>query len=664
VDRQRAALPNRPGVYLYADESGNVLYVGKAKDLRKRVGSYFTKSHGARTHALVMRIANIEVFELSSEREALVFESTLIKRHRPPFNVMLRDDKSYPWIGVTLSDQFPRVIFTREKHRPGTRYFGPYSSARRVRMTLDLLNRVFPYRPCEGPTPGRQSGVPCLDYHIDRCAAPCVGLIDQEAYRAVIDEVMQVLDGDVRGARTRLTEQMQAASAELEFERAARLRNRLRDLEAITDLQQAERPGQGSFDVVGVAVGPASANVQVLQVRDGMLADRRSHFLDNVEDLDAGTVLTQFLLAYYAPGRPVPPVIVVREGVTRESDRAVVAEELGLQREAAVEVRPALRGEKRRLVDLARRNAEHALAYDSIRERTRVERRQLALEQLRDELGLESLPLRIECYDISNLQDEAPVAAMTVFEDGRPRKDHYRKFAMRHTGGQDDFAMMHEVITRRFRRLVGAPQEPAGEVAQVRDTPATPLEGAGPPAEPAGAAEAADGPDDSFSSFPNLVVIDGGKGQLGAAMHALHELGVERVSLCSLAKQEELVFLPGRSEPVRLDRHGPALHVLQRIRDEAHRFGLGYHRVRRASERHASILDSLEGVGDVRRRALLTFFGSPEKVMSATLDELESVPGLPGKVARRIYDQLYRLGTAATDVVGDEGAEPPPGHER
>ena len=621
IDRQRAAVPTDPGVYLYSDAAGNVLYVGKAKNLKKRVNSYFTKALNAKTHALVMRIANIDVFALTSEREALVFENTLIKRHRPPFNVMLRDDKSYPYIGVTIGDEYPRVIFTRERHRSGTRYFGPYSSAKRVRSTLDLLNRVFPYRPCEGPTPGRQSGIPCLDFHIERCAAPCIGNISKDDYGAVIAEVIQVLGGDARSVANRLTDEMKAAAAKLEFERAARLRNRIDDLTYIVQLQEAERPGTGSFDVIGVAVGPTSANVQLLQVREGALYDRRSHFLDNVEGLKNDTVLTQFLLEYYGPGRQIPPRIVVAANVVTELERVEIGEELTRVREAQVEIVAAQRGEKRRLAELAMRNADHALAYDSIRERTRLERRAMALEELRDELGLESLPMRIECYDISNLQDEAPVAAMTVFEDARPKKDHYRKFAMQHPDGQDDFAMMAEVITRRFARLLDAREDPDADA--------------------------------SFSAIPDLVVIDGGKGQLSAAMEALATLGIERVSVCSLAKQEELVFLPNRPDPVVLKRDSPALHVLQRIRDEAHRFGLGYHRVKRSQGRHASVLDSLEGVGDARRRALLNFFGSPEKVLTATIEELEAVPGLPGKIARRIHDQLNRLGGNSADMTGD-----------
>ncbi|MCW2962298.1 MAG: uvrC [Thermoleophilia bacterium] len=584
VDRQRKSLPEEPGVYLYHDEAGRVLYVGKAKNLRKRVNSYFTKALDARRHALVLRIRDIEVFAVSSEQEALMFESELITRHKPPFNVMLRDDKSYPFIAVTLGDEYPRVLFSRERRkRPGTRYFGPYSSAKRVRATLDLLNRIFPYRPCEGSTPGRQSGVPCLDYHIQRCAAPCVGYVSREDYAAIIGDVTAVLGGDTRAVRTRLQEQMRAASAELEFERAARLRNRLADLEQVEALQQTERPGEGSFDVLGVDVGDELANVQLLQVREGRLHDRRSHFLEQVAGLDPGQVLTQFVLAHYAPGRPVPTQIVVSHGVLSEEDTNLLELELGRVRGSNVEVRNAERGEKRRLAELASRNATHALTYDSMRERTQLERRALALEELRDSLDLESLPLRIECFDISNLQDQAPVASMTVLEDGRPRKDHYRKFAMRYQGGQDDFAMMHEVVTRRFKRLAAAIEagearsasaaidEPAAmpvEDAAVTDASGTtgveggaPVDGGEAAAAPTETAEPLvdqapeQDHDESFSSMPNLVIIDGGKGQLGAAVAALRELGIERVPVCSLAKEEELFILPVRSETVVLDRH-------------------------------------------------------------------------------------------------------------
>ncbi|MCW2928905.1 MAG: uvrC [Thermoleophilia bacterium] len=680
VDRQRKALPEEPGVYLFHDTAGNVLYVGKAKNLRKRVNSYFTKALDARKHAMVLRIADIEMFSVSSEQEALSFEDRLIKRHRPPFNVMLRDDKSYPYIAVTTGDDYPRVLFSRErKRRPGTKYFGPYTSAKRVRATLDLLNRIFPYRPCEGSQPGRQSGTPCLDYHIQRCAAPCVGYVSREDYAAIIDDVCCVLKGQVKPVRDRMTLQMQAASAALEFEQAARIRNRLADLQQVALLQQTERPGEGSFDVLGVEVGEELANVQLLQVREGTLHDRRSTFLEHVAGLSPGRVLAQFALAHYMPGRPVPAQLIVADGVLDAEDTAMLEEELGLLRNSNVEVRSAQRGEKRRLAELAARNALHALTYDSMRERTKLERRAMALEELRDALDLESLPLRIECFDISNLQDESPVASMTVLEDGRPRKDHYRKFAMRYDGGQDDFAMMHEVITRRFSRLAKAIEASATRNAadELADAAAVPGDGeAAVTAEDAiEQGERADvreispedggGHDESFRSMPNLVIIDGGKGQLGAAVAALRELGVERVPVVSLAKQEELVFVPGRPHPVVLERQSPSLHLVQRIRDEAHRFAVGYHRTRRSQDARTgrgSVLDTLEGVGDARRRALLTFFGSPDRVVGASLEELEAVPGLPGKVARRIHEQLNRLGGGAigADALGQAPEKPSP----
>ncbi|MEO6867572.1 MAG: excinuclease ABC subunit UvrC [Gaiellales bacterium] len=457
---------------------------------------------------------------------------------------------------------------------------------------------------------------------------------------------------------------MQTASRNLEFELAARLRNRLADLEQVAQLQQTERPGEGSFDVLGVAIGEELANVQLLQVREGRLHDRHSTFLENVEGLDASSVLAQFTLAHYAPGKPVPNQLIVAEDVLSVADTAMLEAELTRLRDSTVEVRGAQRGEKRRLAELAARNAMHALSYDSLQERTRLERRAMALEELRDALDLEGLPLRIECYDISNLQDESPVASMTVLEDGRPRKDHYRKFAMRYEGGQDDFAMMHEVISRRFARLANAIK--SGTTRNAADDLAEPsvASGDGEAAVLHAPDSAAGEQDESFSSMPNLVIIDGGKGQLGAAVAALRELGVERVPVCSLAKQEELVFLPGRRDPIVLERNSPAMYLIQRVRDEAHRFAVGYHRKRRSQDARTgrgSVLDTLEGVGDARRRALLTFFGSPERVVSASLQELEAVPGLPGKVARRIHEQLNRLGRgnvsgagAATEAAGGE----------
>src|SRR5437763_1097548 len=496
LENQLKSLPARPGVYLFRDSSGEVLYVGKAKSLRPRVRSYFQESLDSRAaiRQLPERVDDVEVIVTQNEVEALHLEQNLVKRHRPPFNVRLRDDKSFPYIAVTVEDDFPRVMFTRERHRRGVTYFGPYANAKKVRETLDVLNRVFQYRPCEGPKPGRHSGIPCLDYHIERCHAPCVDYISKEAYAGIIDGVINFLSGDTRTIERELERKMHDAA---------------------------------------------------------------------------------------------------------ESER--------------FEVRAAERGEKRRLQELATQNARLALDSETYQTEQKRLRRVESLEELREALNLESLPLRIECFDISNIQAAEPVGSMVVFQDAMPKKAHYRKFAVRGLDGQDDFAAMAQVIERRFARM----SDPADKEY-----------------------------DEGFAAVPNLVVIDGGKGQLSAALAAMQRFDLPRVAVISLAKRVEEVFLPGRPDPVRLDPHSPGLQLLQRIRDEAHRFAVGFHRQRRDARARESIFDTLEGVGPARRRALLQHFGSAERVLAATQEELEGVSGLPAKTARAIYAQLHKAGRA------------------
>jgi excinuclease ABC subunit C len=608
LDAQLRALPDQPGVYMFRGGEGEVLYVGKAKSLRKRVQSYFRRDPHAtvKTAGLVERIEEIEFVAAGSETEALLLEQNLIKRHRPAFNIRLRDDKSYPYIAVTAGDEYPRVMFTRERHRKGVLYFGPYSSAKKVRETLDVLNRVFPYRPCEGPQPGRRSGIPCLDYHIGRCAAPCVGYISRDEYRAVIDNVVEFLSGRVRPLERRLEAEMKRASSEHEFEDAARYRNRLMAVRHLSERQVADRPGMGSADILGVACKDDTANVQLFHLRDGRLSDRHGFYLENVEDSDPSDVLWGFALEYYGGQVAIPGQVVVP---TSFEDADLLEAFLGERRGSTVEVRSARRGEKRRLADLAARNAELALEHDTLmRERTRA-RRIEALEELRERLNLEVLPVRIECFDISNLGDSNPVASMAVFEDAVAKKSDYRKFAIRHSGGQDDFAMIAEAVGRRFARM---------------------------------AAIEADDYDRSFATAPNLVVIDGGKGQLAAAVEAMAGFELPRVAVISLAKRVEEVFVPGRAEPVMLDRTSAGLQLLQRVRDEAHRFALGFHRQRRSAASVDSIFDSLPGVGPARRRRLMLRFETADALVNATRDELESVPGVPPKVGRGIHAALHR----------------------
>jgi excinuclease ABC subunit C len=603
-------VPAKPGVYLFRDERGEVLYVGKAKTLRSRVRSYFQAGTGDARHQipqLVGRIADLEVIVTGSEVEALHLEQNLVKRHRPPFNVRLRDDKSFPYIAVTVEDEYPRVMFTRERHRRGVVYFGPYANAKKVRETLDVLNRVFQFRPCEGPKPGRHSGIPCLDYHIDRCHAPCVGYISKELYGELIDEVIEFLSGNTRPIVRALEQRMRDAAGEERFEDATRYRNRLFAIANLAEKQGADRRETGSIDVIGIAATGDRAAVQVFPLRGGKMIDRHAFHLENVEGQDVTTILEAFCLEYYGNAPAIPPQIVVPTDV---GDVAALGEWLSERRGARVEVRAPARGEKRRLAELAAQNAALALESEAAQGEQKRLRRVEALEELREALNLESLPLRIECYDISNIQGQEIVGSMVVFQDALAKKAHYRKFAVRGLDGQDDFAAMAEVIARRFARLgvTGAEY------------------------------------DEGFASTPNLVVIDGGKGQLSAALAAMQAYDLPRVAVISLAKRVEEVFVPGRPDPILLDRHNPGLQLLQRIRDEAHRFALGFHRQRRAVRARESIFDTLEGVGPARRRALLQHFGSAESVLAASQDELEGVPGVPAKTARAIYAQLHKTG--------------------
>jgi excinuclease ABC subunit C len=634
VDNQLKTLPAKPGVYLFRDASANVLYVGKAKSLRSRVRSYFQKTGDGRIQIqqLPDRVADIEVIVTGSEVEALHLEQNLVKRHRPPFNVRLRDDKSFPYIAVTVEDDYPRVMFTRERHRQGVWYFGPYANAKKVRETLDVLNRVFPYRPCEGPKPGRHSGIPCLDYHIDRCLAPCVGYVTQEDYRAIIDNVIEFLSGNVKPVQRELEQKMQEAAGDERFEDAARYRNRLFAVQHLVERQSVERQSVGNVDVIGYATVDDRAVVQIFPLRGGKMVDRHSFHLENVGGQDVTTVLEAFGLEYYGSAPSVPPQIVVPRDA---GDLSALAEFLSEKRGARVEVRIAERGEKRRLQELADENARHALATDQAQSEQRRARRVEALEELREALNLEALPLRVECYDISHAMGQDPVASMVVFQDAMPRKADYRKFGIKTAGvDPDDFAAMAEVISRRFARLSDGTVagSAGGRAAGAR------------PGDRAASGGPGETQDASFAAAPNLVVIDGGKGQLSAALAAMQAYDLPRVAVIALAKRIEEVFVPGRSDPIVLSRHNPGLQLLQQIRDEAHRFALGFHRQRRESRGFASIFDDLEGVGPTRRRALLQHFGSVEEMLGATAEELEGVPGVPAKTARRIYEQLHKAG--------------------
>jgi excinuclease ABC subunit C len=610
LDDLRATLkriPNEPGVYRFLDAEGSVLYVGKAKALRKRVANYLRPAatpHG-RTGEMLSQAADIDWVVTGSESEALLLEDNFIKEERPPYNLRLRDDKSYPSIEITLGDEWPRVRFFRGRRVPGNLYFGPFSSARKVRDTLELIGRIFPYRKCRGPQPGRPSGSPCLQYFIKRSLGPCDDRCTREEYLGAVNQAVDFLRGRLGEVEKDIEREMAAAAKAQEFEKAALLRDRLAAVRHVHERQSARVDEREAFDVIGLSLADPGANVQVFRVRDGAVVDRQAFYLENAAGREPADVLEEFLLEFYWEGSVLPPEIVAPL-----EDGAVLGAVLGERRGSKVAVRAAQRGPKRRLLELAQHNADLAAQTESDRILRKSASRIESLERLRDGLALERLPLRIECYDISNLGEQHPVGSMVVFEGGVPKKAHYRKFSVRDATGQDDFAMMNQVLRRRFERR----DDDAGQY------------------------------DESFATLPDLVVVDGGKGQLSAAVAALADAGAD-VAVVSLAKQREEVFVPGRREPLPLPSDDPGSLLLQRIRDEAHRFAVTYHRQRRDADlRRSPVFDELPQVGPVRRRRILEHFGSPERFLSASREEIERVPGLPRKVAREIYAHLHKTG--------------------
>jgi excinuclease ABC subunit C len=609
-------LPDQPGVYLFRDSRGKVIYVGKAKSIRKRVASHFSNPSTRGGRDLVEMIDHVEALVVHTESEALLAEQNFIKQYKPRFNIRLRDDKSYPYIAISLDEDFPRVYFTRERHRRDRAYFGPYSNAKRVRSTLEVLGKVFMFRSCEGREPGRRSGSPCLDYYIKRCEAPCVGYVSREVYRRGIDGVIDFLSGRYREIERSLERSMREAAAEQRFEDAARERNRLRAVRSLLERQRVANDGVGTLDAIAVAVAEGEANAQVFQVRDGVLSDRQSFYLDNEAGGGIADVAEAFILQYYTSAMMVPPLLVVQ----REFGQApVLAQALAERRGSAVEIRPAERGDKRRILELAERNAKLALDQEKLRSERRRQQRVEALDALQRALGLDTIPLRIECFDISTLMGTNTVASMVVFEGAAPKKSDYRRFKVRGIEGNgvpDDFAAMEEVLSRRMARW-----EQQREISPHHKEY-----------------------DASFAALPNLIVIDGGKGQLTAGIRALQGFRARGVTVISLAKRIEEVFLPDRAAPLRLAHDTPELQLLQRVRDEAHRFAITHHRIRRDRAMTASILDELAGVGPARKRAMLQHFGSPDAILSASREELEAVPGLPGKLAREVYRELHKTG--------------------
>jgi excinuclease ABC subunit C len=604
----RSHLPTSPGVYIFKGSEGAVLYVGKAKDIRSRVASYFSRSGDGRPKIAELRgrIRQIDFIATRTETEALILEANLIKRHRPRFNASLRDDKSYPYIVVTLGDEYPRVFATRSSHDPRHRYFGPFPSAGSVHATLDVLNKTFPFRKCRGPEPGRRSGVPCLNYHIGRSVAPCIGAVTKEEYDAIIADVIAFLEGRVDGLIWERKAAMRDAAQDMDFERAAKLRDEISALQHVRDRQRATIASEDSFDAVGVHAEDESACVQIFAVRDGQIVNRDSFLLDNYGEASAESVALSFVPQYYDAAAVPREVLVQAEGP--EEELATLAEYLSGLRSTRVEVRRPVRGDKRRILEMAIRNAALGLEHERALEEARRNKVASTLDALREDLALPKLPVRIECYDISNTMGTNSVASMVVFQGGRPAKEEYRRFRIRSVEGADDPASMAEVIRRRLERLKRG--------------------------------------DEAFLPAPDLILLDGGKGQLSVVAPVFQEFRVGEdlpdIPLRSLAKRDEEIFEPGRPEPVILERNSPELHLLQRVRDEAHRFANTYHRTVRTKAMTASVLDELPGVGPTRKKRILDHFGTPEAFLNASLEELETVPGLPGRVAREVHARLHR----------------------
>jgi excinuclease ABC subunit C len=606
------SIPTGPGSYQFKDVQGRVLYVGKATSLRSRLSNYFgpPESLLPRTRQMVAAAATVEWIEVNNEVEALFLEYNLIKRHRPRFNIRYKDDKSYPYLAVTLDEEWPRAMVMRGAKRKGVRYFGPYAHAYAIRETLDLLLRTFPIRTC---TKGKfdrhhRLGRPCLYAHIEKCSAPCVGDVSREEYDALVADLLMFLDGDTAPVVARLERQMREAADELEYERAARLRDQLTSVRKAIERQQMVARKEEDFDVIGLAEDELEASVQLFFIRRGRVVGRRGLVVDKVEDVDTSQLVARLLEQLYAgaSAEDVPREVLVP---VDPEDPALAQAFLTQVRGANVHVRVPRRGAKRELLATVTRNATEAFAQHKLRRASDHNARARALTALQQALALPEAPLRIECFDISNLQGTEIVGSMVVMEDGLAKRSDYRRFKVRHQEGQDDFAAMEEVLSRRFRRYLEERDE--GARAGKR-----------------------------FSYPPNLLLVDGGRGQLNVAVRVLEELGLVDIAVAALAKRFEEVYLPDRELPVRIPRDSEALFLLQQVRDEAHRFAITYHRKLREKKATKSVLDDVAGLGPTRRARLLREFGSVKRLRALSEEELVAIAWLPEQVGRAVYERL------------------------
>jgi excinuclease ABC subunit C len=608
-------IPDAPGSYQFKDRDGRVIYVGKAKSLRSRVGSYFQDPAALplRTAQMVESAESVEWIQVDTNVDALMLENELIKRYQPRFNVRLRDDKSYPFMALTASEEWPRAMVMRGRKRKGVRYFGPYGHAYAIRETLDLLLRTFPIRTCSDNrfAHHQRLGRPCLLFHIEKCSGPCVGEIDHEGYERLVGELLRFLEGDTDEVLERLEKEMHHAADALEFERAARVRDRLSSVRKAIERQEMVGPRSEDHDVIGISEDELEAAVQVFFVRRGRVVGRKGMVVDKVEELSPGELVDSVLegLYYDPPAVGLPKDVLVP---TESTDPELYEQWLTESRGSRVTVRVPQRGSKRRLLETATRNAKEELTRHRLKRSSDHNSRSRALNELQAALGLADAPLRIECYDMSHIQGTDYVGSMVVMEDGLPKKSDYRRFKVRTVDGNDDYAAMEEVLTRRLRSHIDEQAKPVAER------------------------------DGRFAYPPQLILVDGGRGQLNVAQRVLEELGLDGdIPVAALAKRFEEVYLPGSPDPVEVRRGSEALYLLQRIRDEAHRFAIDYHRQLRGKRMTRSVLDGIPGVGPARKKRLVKELGGVRKVQEALLHDLEALTWLPDDVAGAIYEHLH-----------------------
>jgi excinuclease ABC subunit C len=596
---QLKILPAKPGVYLFKDNLGKVIYVGKASSLRNRVKAYFSSSAklSFKLERLVDKISDLEAIVTDSEYEALILENNLIKKYHPVYNVRLKDDKTFPYLKIDLKNDWPTVRITRRFHKDEDRYFGPYVSAYSLRQTLKLIRKIFPFRSCNRTITGKDAR-PCLEYHIKSCLGPCIGAISQADYNDIIKQVILFLEGKQGLLIQDLKHKMEEASQRLQYEKAALLRDQIQAIEDVVENQRIAVTVRGDEDAIALAQTKDLAYMEIFFIRNNKLIGRDYVLLDGVRDEEPGQIMTSFVKQYYSSTSSVPPLILLQFPID-EPD--VIAGWLANQRGASVKLRVPQRGIKKQLMYTVEENARQGLALYQAKQSKIIESA-LVLEELKDRLGLPRMPLRIEGYDISNIRGNQAVGSMAVFDKGLSRRAHYRRFRIKSVSGIDDYAMIQEVLSRRFRRSMAA--------------------------------------DDKWSAMPDLILIDGGKGHLNAALEILKELGLYSIPTASLAKEKEEVFIPGRSESLDIPRTSAALYLLQRVRDEAHRFALGYHQKLRHKYSIASALDSIPGIGPKRKKALLKKFGSVRNIKEASVDELSRVPGITSKLAKKVKEYL------------------------